>query len=160
MTELLVAAARDPRLAAVYAKMLAKAQAYGLANSSLPFMAFASVGPPSKYGSWGHLEFTSQPLATAPKQRALLDFVAAAAGPLPEPGCLDPQRGRWATGEFTFVGPPAVAKPQAGDAWKPGGTYEVRARVECIRLRSLFFFLFFHGPSNFYGSSNHHWLGI
>lgn len=43
----------------------------GLWNESTPFMAFTSAGAYSKYGTWGHREWTTQPDSQAPKARAL-----------------------------------------------------------------------------------------
>jgi hypothetical protein len=39
------------------------------------YVAFVYVEPPSKNGSWGVLEFQDQPLAEAPKYRALLEVL-------------------------------------------------------------------------------------
>ena len=39
------------------------------------FMNFADVSLPSKYGSWGALEYLGQKIATAPKYRALIAWI-------------------------------------------------------------------------------------
>lgn len=40
------------------------------------FTAFNDVSKPSKFGSWGHLAYQSQPVGDAPKYRALIDYLA------------------------------------------------------------------------------------
>jgi len=136
VTELLVEVQRDERMAGVYAEYLRRATAVGLATSDVPWMAFSNTGPPSKYGAWGHLEFTAQPIGTAPKFAALVRHAANYTSWVgvvpPEEDCLDPSRGRWgmgygdgSTATGSFVGPPYVSRPQAGDAWRPGGTHVV-----------------------------------
>ena len=136
VTELLAEVQRDARMAGIYAEYLRRATSLGLATSDTPWMAFSNTGPPSKYGAWGHLEFTAQPIGTAPKFAALVRYAAnytSSAGVLPpEEDCLNPSCGRWgmgygdgSTATGTFAGPPYVSQPQAGDAWRPGGTYKV-----------------------------------
>ena len=41
--------------------------------------AFASCGTPSRYGSWGILEYQNQPLSEAHKMRAWVDYNSNAA---------------------------------------------------------------------------------
>ena len=38
------------------------------------FVAFNDVGAPGRYGSWGHLEYQTQPTGEAPKYKALVDY--------------------------------------------------------------------------------------
>ena len=38
------------------------------------FAAFNDVSKPGKFGSWGHLEYQSQPISDAPKYKALLEY--------------------------------------------------------------------------------------
>ncbi len=69
-----------PLMYDAYARMLSGAQDAG---ADL-VMAFSYVGLPSKWGSWGVLQYQDEPLAQAPKYRALADFArrgAAAGGP-------------------------------------------------------------------------------
>lgn len=40
-----------------------------------PLMLYNSTGPTSRYGSWGQHEYTGQPLADAPKRRAIITAV-------------------------------------------------------------------------------------
>jgi hypothetical protein len=49
--------------------MLLDAGLYG--GRERPLQAFASAGAFSKYGTWGHLEYTRQPPELAPKYRAV-----------------------------------------------------------------------------------------
>ncbi len=39
------------------------------------FVNFSSVGPPSKWGWWGALEYQDQPISEAPKYQALMEFI-------------------------------------------------------------------------------------
>ena len=43
------------------------------------YVLFAYVAAPSKWGSWGLLEYQDQPVAEAPKYRAFLDYAGATA---------------------------------------------------------------------------------
>ncbi|MBX3440980.1 MAG: hypothetical protein KF774_01145 [Planctomyces sp.] len=70
LTELLQAANRDPRMRELYAQDLAGWKA----NGGRLFVVFASPSQYSKWGSWGILEREDQPLETAPKHQALLEF--------------------------------------------------------------------------------------
>jgi hypothetical protein len=90
LTALLAAANRDPGMEALYGALLdGAASALGLgggrargAGAPLPFFHYSSGGAFSKYGSWGLLEYTGQPLAAAPKARAVAAWVArTTAGP-------------------------------------------------------------------------------
>ncbi len=38
------------------------------------FVAFNDVGQPGKFGSWGHLEYQTQPIGDAPKYKALIEY--------------------------------------------------------------------------------------
>ncbi len=71
LQDLLVAANRDPRMEKLYRQHLTN---WFAAGGDL-FMVFSSVGGPSKWGSWGILEFQNQPTEDAPKYRAVVDFV-------------------------------------------------------------------------------------
>jgi len=66
-----VAAQRDPRMYAFYTAWLnAIYDTVGAEGVNI----FASVGLISQFGAWGHLEYQDQPLAEAPKYRAVVDF--------------------------------------------------------------------------------------
>ena len=71
LTDLLIAANRAPRMYDLYIEYLDEWQRLG---GGL-FMNYADVVVPSKYGSWGALEYLGQSLATAPKYRALLAWM-------------------------------------------------------------------------------------
>jgi hypothetical protein len=73
---------RDPRMENVYRTYI------GNARSMFPgsdLILLADVGPPDKHGAWGHREWTTQPLAEAPKARGVAAFLptsfAASGGP-------------------------------------------------------------------------------
>ncbi len=63
ITELLIAVARNPRMEDFYTYALNQMRAAGVWNVTNPWMAFSSVGVFSKYGTWGHQEWTEQPLS-------------------------------------------------------------------------------------------------
>ena len=63
---------RSPLMEAAYDRYLADLRAVHTG----PLMLYNSTGPTSRYGSWGQHEFTGQPLALAPKRRAIQKVVA------------------------------------------------------------------------------------
>lgn len=69
LTDLFISANRNPRMYDLYKRHLRhwKTQGGGL------FVAFNDIGSPSKWGSWGAREYLDQPLAEAPKERALVE---------------------------------------------------------------------------------------
>jgi hypothetical protein len=131
VTELLVAAARNNRMEPFYREGIrALRRANVSAGRERPLMAFSSSGPFSKFGSWGHLEYTRQPPAQAPKYRAVQRAIEdSTAGSLPRAtlpaACFDPSLAPWGLGDNVFIGPPAVASPAAGDRWIAGKEYTV-----------------------------------
>lgn len=69
-----VAAQRDPRMYDFYTAWLnAIYDTVGADGVNI----FSSVGLISQFGAWGHLEYQDQPLAEAPKYRAIVDFSRA-----------------------------------------------------------------------------------
>ena len=77
MTALFVAVNRLPRMRAV----LAEYHALWIAAGGDTLNQYNDIGPWSRYGTWGALEFVTQDPATSPKYRALLDVIAAHPGP-------------------------------------------------------------------------------
>jgi hypothetical protein len=73
LTDVAIAANRDPRMYDLYIEYLNlwKAMGGGI------MMHLSSVGGPSRYGMWGSLEYQDQPLTSAPKYRALMDYIDA-----------------------------------------------------------------------------------
>lgn len=71
LTETLQRANRDRQMKALYLEDLT---AWKQAGGRL-FVVFSSVSRPSKWGSWGVLEYEGQPAAEAPKYEALLEFL-------------------------------------------------------------------------------------
>jgi hypothetical protein len=74
VTELFFAANRHPRMVDLYRRHLGHWREGG---GGL-YVAFSDCAKPSKWGSWGALEWIDQPLDQAPKHRALLDAARAA----------------------------------------------------------------------------------
>jgi hypothetical protein len=72
LTNILNAANRDRRMGGIYTRMLTTW--YALNNDI--FVAYSYVGPYSRYGSWGALEWQDEPVADAPKFKAIADYLA------------------------------------------------------------------------------------
>ncbi|MDX1951746.1 MAG: hypothetical protein SFY81_06155 [Verrucomicrobiota bacterium] len=70
LTRLFTAVNRHPHMKRIYQQHL---EHWYAAGGDL-FVAFSNVAQPSKWGCWGALEYQEQPLAEAPKYRALLDY--------------------------------------------------------------------------------------
>lgn len=68
VTDLYIAANRDPRMYDLYGLYF---NAWAAQNEGGLFMNFTTVYQPSKYGSWGCLEYQDQPLNKAHKYRAV-----------------------------------------------------------------------------------------
>jgi hypothetical protein len=75
LTKLFHEANRHPRMYDVTRKHL---RHWADAGGEL-YVLFAYVAAPSKWGSWGLLEYQDQPVAEAPKYRAFLDYAGATA---------------------------------------------------------------------------------
>lgn len=67
-----------------------------------------------RYGSWGLIEYTGQPVASAPKYLALKGLLDAKQPAGLYPGCLGPQKGAAGLGDGSFFGVPAVTFPRKG----------------------------------------------
>ncbi|MCR4303448.1 MAG: hypothetical protein NUV63_04355 [Gallionella sp.] len=73
LTDLFISANRHPRMKDLYATYLNQWKASG----GEMFVNFISVNAFGKIGSWGSLEYQDQDPATAPKYRALMEYIAA-----------------------------------------------------------------------------------
>jgi hypothetical protein len=76
ITEVAIAANRDPRMYDLYMQYLDQWQDLG---GGMMFHLL-NVGYPSRYGMWGSLEYQTQPIAEAPKYRALMQYIKEAEG--------------------------------------------------------------------------------
>ncbi len=74
LTDLLIAANRHPRMAALYQHYLSD---WRRAGGKL-FVNFSDISLPSKWGSWGSLEWRDQDPTTAPKFLAVQSFLRTA----------------------------------------------------------------------------------
>ena len=84
VTALFQAVNRNPRMREVYLEYL---DTWKQSGGAL-FNQFANVGPCSKYGCWGALEYQNQEPSTAPKYLGLMDFIDKnLAGSGNSPGC-------------------------------------------------------------------------
>jgi len=73
LTDTLIAANRDSRMFNRYMEYLNMLKANGVDM----FGNFSFVSSPSKWGSWGVLEYMNQPIENAPKYRALVNWLNA-----------------------------------------------------------------------------------
>ena len=72
LTAQLIAANRDPGMSSLYAVYMA-----GLSSAGVVEMAnFSHMSEPSQYGSWGSIEYLTQPLSTAYKYQSLLSWMS------------------------------------------------------------------------------------
>jgi uncharacterized repeat protein (TIGR01451 family) len=91
LTDILIASNRDNRMHDRYADYLAMLDAEGV--SSCTFLG--DISRPSKWGSWGTLEYLEQPVSEAPKYLALVDYITdsadltVAAGAIPAQAYLN-----------------------------------------------------------------------
>jgi hypothetical protein len=70
LTDFFIGANRHPRMYEIYQELL---QAWKQAGGST-FMHFVDIGNPGKWGSWGALEYPTQPQGS-PKYNALIQFI-------------------------------------------------------------------------------------
>ncbi|MFN9899313.1 MAG: hypothetical protein ACK55Z_11080, partial [bacterium] len=122
-TEKLIAVARSDKMEGVYREALEALKAAGVFDGRRPFTAFASVTPFSKYGAWGHQEYSGQPVAQAPKLRALLWAISNSSSSMPQSSCVDPAFGGWGLDLSILYGPSGVISPAAGTEWIMGREY-------------------------------------
>jgi hypothetical protein len=76
LTDKLIAANRHQRMKNIYLKMFD----VWFQNGGSLFAVFSNVGSPSKYGSWGILEYQSQPVSEAPKYAAVREILDSSTG--------------------------------------------------------------------------------
>jgi hypothetical protein len=76
LEQLMIAANRHPKMASLY-RQQAK---HWFAEGGSTFVTFNSVGQPSKWGSWGILEYQDQSIQQAPKYRALSEMAGELTG--------------------------------------------------------------------------------
>ena len=74
LTEAIIAANRDPRMAALYQKMF---DAWYAESGRELMVLFNSAEQPGQHGSWGLLESPEQPIERAPKYRAFRERLTA-----------------------------------------------------------------------------------
>ena len=73
LTDILISSNRDARMYDRYIEYLNMLDANGVEM----FSNFSYVSAPSKWGSWGVLEYMDQPIEQAPKYRALMNWTGA-----------------------------------------------------------------------------------
>ncbi|MFA4887349.1 MAG: LamG-like jellyroll fold domain-containing protein [Candidatus Nanoarchaeia archaeon] len=81
LTQKLIAANMDPRMKELYTLYLTQWKQVG---GGL-FVHFSSIVKPTKWGSWGLLEYTGQPASEAPKYQAVKEFVPTSLPPVIPP---------------------------------------------------------------------------
>ena len=112
----------------------------GMVTDSLPLMWFVDTSPFSRYGSWGGREFTDQ--AATPKVKGVQKFLDKALGVHPLSECVViANNSRWGNGlsdlSSSFVGPPQVLSPLAGDVLVQGQQYGILWDAGPLALRLL-----------------------
>lgn len=73
LTDILIASNRDPRMYDRYIEYLNMLDVNGVEM----LCNFSYVAEPSKWGSWGVLEYMNQPVVQTPKYRALMNWIEA-----------------------------------------------------------------------------------
>jgi hypothetical protein len=68
----LAAIQRDDRMEGIYKTYIAE---FAKRFPGSPLILLSDVGGPTKYGAWGHREWTTQPLSQAPKARGVAAFL-------------------------------------------------------------------------------------
>jgi hypothetical protein len=151
LADLFIAANRHPRMQGLYRAYMQVLGEMGVFDGARPLMSFASCGTPSKYGSWGSIEYTGQPLADAPKYRALSEYFFPASEPCalctPNSVSLHSYLQQAATAasasaaaaatapaapRYTYAGPPAVLAPRYNDVWVSGRAYEIQWALDTL----------------------------
>jgi hypothetical protein len=112
LTAILEGANRDPRMYDRYIEYLDMLKAEGVDL----FNHFADCGAWSKWGSWGALEYEDQPIAEAPKHRALIGWIAAN---VPAPPAAP-----------SGVAVTSIARRSVGLAWADNSANEDGFRIE------------------------------
>lgn len=130
LTAILLAANRDPRMYDRYLEYLDMLRDEGIDL----LMNFSMTGRYSKYGSWGVIERQDQPLADAPKLRALLDWQAA--HPVPWTGTTPGDADGDGIDDAVDVCP-AAADPLQGDADGDGSGDACDACTDPVAGRAL-----------------------
>lgn len=153
VTEGLIAANRHGGMAEVLETAFAALEAAGtgvVGRPEQPFMYFAGpFATSSKYGSWGQMEFTDQPIDESPKYRAVGKQISRHAGAAGTPAALAAScvtayelggaaplhdlfdgEGGWVQ---RFSGPPAVTSPRSGDELVAGQRYAISWHADARR---------------------------
>ncbi|MHB1140402.1 MAG: InlB B-repeat-containing protein [Sulfuricaulis sp.] len=99
LTDILIAANRDPRMYQRYADYLAMLDAEGVSTCTF----LGDISRPSKWGSWGTLEYLEQPVSEAPKYLALVDYITDSADLTVAAGAIPAQAYLNDTLTYTFI---------------------------------------------------------
>ena len=130
LTSLFWAANRDPGMQSVYLQYINVFKQTGLIGVH-PMMHFLSAGLWTKYGSWGAIEFTGQPIRNSPKYLALRTLFSNTSSASSSSSSGVGSAGLYCGNAFTFglgldvsdssyAGFPAVLSPRDGDVWVTG----------------------------------------
>ena len=127
LTSLFWAANRDPGMQSVYLQYINVLKQTGLIGVH-PMIHFLSAGLWSKYGSWGAIEYTGQPISKSPKYLALRTLfsntTSASSSGVGSAGLYFGNPFTFGLGldvsDFSYAGFPAVLSPRNGDVWVTG----------------------------------------
>jgi hypothetical protein len=104
LTNILTSANRDQRMYDRYIEYLNMLKANGVDMCG----NFSFVGAPSKWGSWGVLEYQDQPIDQAPKYRALVNWInAKSRGDFDSSGYIDLLDLKEFSNQWLTIGPDA-----------------------------------------------------
>ncbi len=121
--EIIIATNEDPRMYDLYTAYLDSLEINGLTMLN----AFVAVAGWNRYGAWGHKQYAGEPLSSAHKYRALIDYMSAS-------GQYDPNE-QWEP--YDGVG---VASARAPSSWEHAASEYVVARgvgmSEPLRVRA------------------------
>lgn len=122
VTELLMATGRSPEFRPAVSKWLTVFREE--LGDQTSFGYFVDTGFWSKYGQWGMREYYDAATATSPAAAAVHAHIDALAGALP--GCVKEGSGGRGLPPDSFMGPPAVKEPRAGDTLVAGKRYQLQ----------------------------------
>ena len=131
LKELFFAANRDPGMQSLYLQYINVLKQTGVIGVH-PMIHFLSAGIWTKYGSWGAIEFTGQPISMSPKYLALRSLFTANSNKTSSAGMYYGNSFTFGLGldvsDYSYAGYPAVLSPRDGDVWVTGPSYRHTVR--------------------------------
>ncbi len=127
LTNLFISVNRNAKMKDLYLAYISVMRSEGVigGSSGVPLIHFSSCGTPSKYGSWGSIEYTGQPIETAPKFMALKSLFNESESCTPindESFYTQMFQSDSAIDNDLYIGYPSITSPKYGDVWVSGKT--------------------------------------